>query len=353
MRILILTAALNGGSSTAADALAEQLEKLNIGCEILDVLSLFPEKDARVRIPKRYARACVKEDHKQEHLLSQLSIRGAAPLHEKLLAEPFDVIISTHVFASMTVTWARQKFGVATPHYFVATDYTCPPGVSEITVDGCFLAHGMLYGDFVRSAVTAEKLLASGIPLPAHFYEALEKKAARESLDLPIDRRLILLNCAGTVDRKTSKRVERFLELLPEDCFVVVLCGKNEELANRLLRLEGDRLNVERETRRMHLYLSAADVYLTPPVGLSVAEGMAKRVPTVLIHGALRGYERSNSTFLTAQGVADFALTPRHAAEATVALLSSDDLVASRREAMENIMPPVAADQICRYILKH
>ncbi len=353
VRILILTAALNGGSTTAAEALAEQLKKLNIEWEILDALTFFAEKDARARIPARYAKACLKADRKQERLLSELAVKGVARLQEKLLAEPFEVILSTHVFASMVVAHAKAKFSFVTPHYFVATDYVCPPGMTEITLDGCFLAHGMLYGDFVRSAITAEKLLASGIPLPVRFYETVEQKAARAELELPLDGSVLLLNCTGQSDRRTQKRVEILLGALPNDCHTVVLCGNNEALANALSEKEGARLTVVRETRWMHLYLSASDVYLTPPVGLSVAQGMAKRVPTVLICGALRGYERSNSAFLLAQGVADLSTTPRRAAEAAIALLNSPETVAARKDVMESIMPPVAADQICRFILRH
>lgn len=354
MKVLILTAALNGGNKHAAEALAEQFEKQNVGCEILDALTFFSEKDARVRIPARYAKVCRKKDRRQGRSLSELAQKGAASLQEKLLSESFGAIVSIHVFASMTVTQAKKKYSFAIPHYFVSTDYTCPPGVHEISPDGCFLAHGMLYGEFVRSAVPAEKMLASGVPLPARFYETVEKNEARRALEIPEEGTLILLNCTGVVDRGTFKRVEALSALLPSNARLTVLCGRNEALADRLSEMEGDRLTVERETQRLHLYLSAADVYLTPPVGLLVAEGMAKRVPIVLVGGALRGYERSNAAFLAQQGVAEgLNKAPSRAAKEVAELLSHPELAETRREAMDGIMPPIAADQICRYILKH
>lgn len=354
MKILLLTAALNGGNATAAEALAEQLERLNIGFEILDVMTLFSEKEATVKIPACYAKACRKSNRKQERRLSDLAQKGAAPLRERLLSDPFEAIVSVHVFASMTVTQAKRKYGITIPHYFVSTDYTCPPGVREISPDGCLPAHGLLYGEFVRSAITAEKMLACGIPLPARFYEKVDKLDARRALELPEQGKLILINCSGAEDRKTPRRVLELAALLPSDATIVVLCGKNEALAKRLSSLGKNRLTVERETHRLHLYLSATDLYLTHPIGLSVAEGMAKRIPLIPIGGALRGYERSNTAFLSQQGICgDLMQTPKRAAEAANVLLSHPEQVAAHLEAMDGIMPPVAAEQICRYILKH
>ena len=63
----------------------------------------------------------------------------------------------------MMVTELRRRGQLSIPAYFVATDYTCSPGVGELDMDGFCIPHEALMDEFTSCGVKRSLLYATGI----------------------------------------------------------------------------------------------------------------------------------------------------------------------------------------------
>ena len=186
MRVLILSANTGGGHHSSALALAEQFKVMRMDCEIADALSMISEKASEFicwghsyvyrKLPRLFGTAYRFEERHTPKRIYDYFAKGAVMLQEKLLSERFDAVISVHVFAGMMMTEVRRRFHNPIPHYFVATDYTCSPGVGSLEADGFFIPHRRLFCEFVRAMIPADKLYATGIPLRPGFCEEVEQR---------------------------------------------------------------------------------------------------------------------------------------------------------------------------------
>ena len=359
MRVLILSADTGGGHRSTAEALAEQFAKMNIDCEIADALSMISEKVSGFiswghsyvyrKLPRLFGTAYRFEERHPPRQIYDYFAKGSVLLQEKLLSERFDAVISVHVFAGMMMTEARRRFENPIPHFFVATDYTCSPGVSSLEAEGFFIPHRMLFCEFVRGMLPADKLYATGIPLRSAFRRPMERREARRRLGLREEGSVVLLCCGSMGCGKLDRHALELANRLTYDTTLVILCGNNQALAEDLGRFSSKTFRVEGFTRDVPLYMSAADLTLTKPGGLMTTEAIAMRLPMVLID-AVPGCETRNYDFLVQQGVAEGGKNWKQAISKVEKLLANPALLEQQREQMEKFSPVVASEQICRCV---
>lgn len=91
--------------------------------------------------PKLYGAGYRREEKRPSPLLYENSIRGIGPLYEALMDLGADAAICVHVFPAMMMTELRCSYGLRMPAWFVATDFTCSPGVGELQLDGICIPH--------------------------------------------------------------------------------------------------------------------------------------------------------------------------------------------------------------------
>jgi processive 1,2-diacylglycerol beta-glucosyltransferase len=87
---------------------------------------------------------------------------------------------------------------------------------------------------------------------------------------------------------------------------VVALCGKNEELKKKIERLPQSGSVLIKPvgyTKEMDEYMSAADIVLGKPGGLTTCEALAKGLAFVIVN-PIPGQEERNSDHLLEEGVA-------------------------------------------------
>lgn len=91
---------------------------------------------------------------------------------------------------------------------------------------------------------------------------------------------------------------------------ILAICGRNEELKLRLEKLAKEKLNNERVTFKsvgytaaMDEYMSAADLIVGKPGGLTTSEALAKGLVFVIVN-PIPGQEERNSDHLLEQGAA-------------------------------------------------
>lgn len=362
-KILILTADTGKTYHSVTDALTEQFVRLNVPFDTVDALLMSPETgDAlarwgKSRLYRRVSRLLgrgfsVTEDHAAKRLYHLCSI-GADPLHAVLSGERYDAVICPHVYSAMMMTEVRRRYGDTPPFYFVATDYSCAIGLSELEADGYFVPHRMLFGDFIRCGIGADRLYACGIPTRACFSAPHPQKSdLRGSLSLPVGSPLILLRAGNLIaPAKTAKNIRRLFATLPDDATLAVLCGQDEKLRAALSPFESERMRILSFDVPVERYLFAADLVIGKPRGIPVTEAMVSRAPLVLLR-ELPGTETRNFAFLLEREVAFGATDWKELARCVRDLLTDTDARKKLTDAANGFVIANAAEQICRTVCR-
>jgi processive 1,2-diacylglycerol beta-glucosyltransferase len=217
-------------------------------------------------------------------------------------------------------------------------------------VDTIFIPHRSLLAEFVRHDIRADRLLPSGIPVRQDFCRHWEKQEAKKMLHLPEDKKMVLLACGSMGCGKLEKSALFLLDNLPKDVFLTVLCGNNEQAYQQLLPHISERLHILSYTDIVGDLLSAADLYITKPGGLSVTEAIVKRNPLLLVD-AVPGCESHNYDFLLKAGIARGASKWKQVPSLIMKALENQAETAEQISLMENYDAKNAAEVICKHVL--
>ena len=196
MKVLILSCNTGGGHNSAASAICTYFEKMGCECDIVNALDFLPKARAEFisrghelaykYTPKLYGAGYRISEMLPQNRLYEQNAKGADELCKVLFSGSYDVVISVHVFAAMMMTELRVSREINIPSFFVATDYTCSPGVSEIVADKYFIPHEKLREEFGQATFfTATdgnhgRGVAALIDACARYYEATGRRISFE-----------------------------------------------------------------------------------------------------------------------------------------------------------------------------
>jgi len=358
MRILVLSANTGGGHNSAAKAIAEQFKKQGIVCEIADCLSYVSEKASEFiswghsyvyrKMPRLFGIGYRFEEKHPPNFIYNRCAKGADGLYQKL-QERFDGVVCVHPFAGLMMAAVKEKYKVTLPTFFVATDYTCSPGVVESGADLYFVPHEGVCAEFARAGIPTDRLQATGIPILEVFYQKNDKQDARRALGLPQEKRIVLLGGGSMGAGNLEREAMRLYACLPSNACLCVLCGNNRKVYNALREKSNERLFAVPFTDDVATYMSAADLYITKPGGLTSTEAIAKRLPVVFIN-AVPGCESRNFKFLIESGVVCGAEKWKLARKLVLKLLSDRALSEQYIKQMDDFLPPLPAERLCRCV---
>ncbi len=182
-----------------------------------------------------------------------------------------------------------------------------------------------------RWGVPSERIRLLGLPVDLRFRPAEpgETAAIRRRLGLDEERPTVLVAGGGEGSGGLLDQV-RALSEQPHPWQVITVCGRNERLRQRLLRLD-----LETPTQVLGFVddmpdlLRAADLAVGKAGPGAIAEALASGVPLVLT-SYLPGQERSNVRYVVESGAGRYAPRPDRMLAAVTELLR-DDLDALRR----------------------
>ena len=318
MRILLLSCNTGQGHNSAAKAIQDAFEQQGHTCNRIDALTFISQRVSDIisnghvfmyrRLPKMFGTAYRFEErysakHKNAPMIYKLMARGADALGEYLDAEPCDAVICTHLFGAMMLTECLKKKSIAPKTGFVSTDYTCYPGLADITMDYYFIPAAELAADFAATGIPPEKLIPTGVPINPVFYHCEEKEKARKKLSLPANKRIAVLSSGSMGCGPIDDLAKALHDTMPEDAHLVVICGTNRNLYKKLSKYADEKMTVVGFTKQMSLYLDAADLLITKPGGLSSTEAAVKHLPMVFLY-AVPGCETRNLEFFLSRGFA-------------------------------------------------
>ena len=364
MNILILSCNTGQGHNTAAAAVSEAIEKKGHSAKTENAL-LFISKihddiisDGHIFIYKNFPKLFgvgyrFEENHEPKFIQNQLRL-GAKKFGEYLSKHSYDAIVCTHVFAAILVNEYKKKTGDKIPCGFVSTDYTVYPGALECNADLYFTPHPLLNEEFESAGIDKNKLCPFGIPIAHKFLESVSKERARSELELPFDSKLVLIGGGSMGCGPIADLAALISEKLP-DALVIVACGNNEKLIEQISKLGHHNILPLPFTKRMDLYLSASDLYLTKAGGLSTTETIYKAVPLLYID-AVPGCETRNIDFMSAHNFASVAFTPEQASELATKIINNPENALDSIIKCKNMLPPdpsmAIAEKIEEVVLK-
>lgn len=313
-RVLILSADVGEGHAAAARALAAQLKRTPEPTEVTVIdglaamgrmLKPVVEDGYRVQlrfIPWSYTIIYGLLDHVRpvRALATFLLCRfGARPLARTIAEHDPDVVVSTYPAVTVVLARLRRRGEIDCPTVATITDLTglffwAQPGIDM---------HMVMYGESLPSVERIAGRDSVQLVQPLISEEFLKPRCprqARRELGLPEEGRMVIVSGGGWGVGDVLGAVREFIRE-PEASSIVVLAGRNEQLAQKLRRTFGSepRVHVYEFTDKMPELLAAADVLVHSTGGVTCLEAMAARTP-VVSYGLPVGHARVNTRAMAA-----------------------------------------------------
>jgi len=278
---------------------------------------------------------------------------GAERLRDFLSEGKYDAVISVHVFAAIMLKSALRELTAAPLTAFVATDYTCSPGVAQCDADLYFIPHYSLKPEFLQRGVPAEKIHACGIPIRQMFCGDIEPSMAKAQRGLSSKRPHLVL-MGGSMGAGPMKALAVSLcSKLKDSCEITVICGTNEKMRSSLAR-RFDRhgnMHILGFERGMNDIYSSADLLVTKPGGISTTEAWTKAVPMVLVD-AVAGCEKSNLQFFRCLCDAASGKGVRELTDTCSEYIRFPEKRLAMQSILKETRPVCAAEKICSVVRK-
>jgi processive 1,2-diacylglycerol beta-glucosyltransferase len=322
-KVLILSASAGAGHMRAADAVERAFKLTGAAKEVKHVDTLqYTNKLFRHLYSKAYIDLVNKSpellgwfyDHldkpwKNERRRLALDKLNTRPFVKLLQEYRPDITVCTHFLPAEIISWLKAKGRVQFRQAVVVTDFDVHAMWLCHHYEQYFVALEETREHLLRLGIPAGKVTTSGIPIDPVFAEPKDKAEMRAKHNLKPDVTTILVSAGGF----GVGPVEHMLESLAgmkHPAQIVALCGRNSELKSKL-ESAGKRLppahhvtvNPVGFTTEMDEYMSAADILLGKPGGLTTSEALAKGLVFVVVN-PIPGQEERNSDHLLENGVA-------------------------------------------------
>jgi len=319
-RILILSASVGNGHVTAAESLRKAFEIKSIAREVRHEDTL---KFTNPLFRRLYGKAYIDLVNNVPEVLGWMYDQLDEPwknekrrlFFDKLNTQPFvkmvreydpDWIVCTHFLPAEIISDLKTKKKIDRPQAIVVTDFDMHALWLCRNYDHYFVALDETRFYLESLGFDAQKTTVSGIPINPVFSESKSREAMREKYSLDQNTPVLILSLGGFGVGRIDGLLDSLRSMrLPVQ--VLAMCGRNDDLKKRLengpVSLEGGRIIPVGYTREMDEYMSAADLIVGKPGGLTTCEALAKGLGFVVVN-PIPGQEERNADHLLENGAA-------------------------------------------------
>jgi processive 1,2-diacylglycerol beta-glucosyltransferase len=240
-----------------------------------------------------------------------------------------------------------------THHSIVVTDLDCHAMWLSRIFHRYFLALDETKAHLEALGLPADRVTATGIPIDPIFAQPVDRNAVRASYGLALEKPTFLLSAGALGVGPTEIVVRRLLELR-HDVQTIVICGKSDELRERINGLVGEgnpHFRVLGYTDRMHELMQISDLFIGKPGGLTTSEALACGLPMCVV-SPIPGQEERNSDHLLELGCGIRANELTTLPWKLDRLLDDPARLARMREAARSIGRPHAARTVVESLLE-
>lgn len=248
-KVLILSCSTGQGHNSCAQAIKEYFVSQGVSCECCDSFDYISNQFAQFmswghsfiyrylpglfRWGYDYSRNHPAVFHKKSGIYKLLTA-GAERMYQHLSNAQFDTVICTHVFSAIMLTHMLRQHSLPIHTAFVATDYTCHPGMDAVDLQQYFIPNVKLTDDFAACGVPRERMTATGIPVRREFLTQVDEAEARVRLNIGGGNRHLVMMCGSMGCGPMSRILKQIAPILPKDAEVSVICGTNKRLYAKL-----------------------------------------------------------------------------------------------------------------------
>jgi len=322
-RVLVLSASAGAGHLRAAEAIETAIRLRGLAFEVqhLDVLK-YTNKVFRHFYSKAYIDLVNKAPEVLGWLYDYLDTPAKTdPIRlafDRLNANPFiryleryqpDITICTHFLPAGIISSLKGEGRVKFMNTVVVTDFDVHAMWLCRHVEQYFVALEETKVHLRALGVPELLVTITGIPIDPIFGEQKDKRAMRCKHSLEPDRFTILVSAGGFGVGPVGHLMQALAQL-SHPARVVAVCGRNVTLradladaVKKLAKRSVVSFTLLGFTTDMDELMTAADLYVGKPGGLTTSEALSKGLPMVVIN-PIPGQEERNSDHLLEQGAA-------------------------------------------------
>lgn len=275
--------------------------------------------------------------------------RGCAEVLRQLKAFAPNLVIATEIGAAEIAALARREGWFNAPILAVQTDFRTEPPWVQREIDVYCVASDEAKAQLIGWGISSNRVLLSGIPIDPAFALAFDKPELLRALGLD-PRRPVVLVMGGGMGPVPLELIIQSLELCGLPLQVLAVAGHDETLRARLESMRGKialDLHVFGWTEAIPELMAAADLLITKPGGVTVAEALSVGVPMILTH-PIPGPEEWHVRHLEHSGVAVTAHSLAEISQLTGGLLANPQKLREMARRMPDLARPDAAHAIAQ-----
>jgi len=317
MRILILSASVGAGHMRAAEAVELALKNASPDVTVsnLDVLSLMPPafskvyRDGYFDLVARSPRvlgwlydATDKPFHK-DRMQGGIERAGSTRLKKTIREFDADVIICTHFLPLDLLQRERRKERSKARIITVVTDFEVHGMWLSAPSDHYFVATGEARAHLEALGIGPSIITVAGIPTHPVFAQRKDRQAMRAKHGWNADLPAILVS-AGGFGAGNAQRLVEALVVAKVPAQIIAVCGKSAPLKAAIEKIKTDALPLVTAvgfTTEMDEFMTAADLMIGKPGGLTTSESLIKGLAWVVVN-PIPGQEEKNAIYLLEQG---------------------------------------------------
>jgi processive 1,2-diacylglycerol beta-glucosyltransferase len=366
MRVLVLTLSFGSGHVRAAQAVARELARQAPGADVrvVDALAdsralfragyVWPYWAMVRRAPALWARFFnARAARMDEHTAPPWAFRWGCPRVFETIAEfEPEVIVATEVAACELAVIARRASLTQARVVGVITDHEAEPVWVKPEVAAYAVADEGVRAQLCSWGAPADRIDVCGIPTDLSFNRRRDKKATRARHGITADAPVVLLMGGGMGPTRMDEVAARLCES-GAPVQVVAVAGRDARARRRLARLRAAppvSLRVLGWVDEVAALMQTADVLLTKPGGLTLAEAALCALPVVMFD-AIPGPEQRNAARLVAAGAGVMTNGAQETAAATLSLLRDEHMRRRISACAARLARPDAAAAIARLAL--
>jgi processive 1,2-diacylglycerol beta-glucosyltransferase len=322
VRILILSASVGAGHVRAAEAVELAIKRIDPEATVsnCDVLTLMPPafgkvyRDGYFKMVARSPRVlgwlyeATDRPFHYDRLQRRIERAGAVKLLKHIRQFNPDIAICTHFLPTALLDRERQKGRCHARIISVVTDFEVHGMWLNAPSDHYFVATEEAKAHLIALRIDPSIVSVSGIPTHPLFAEKKDPVAMRRKHGLREDLKVILVSAGGFGAVNAGRMVEGLIAAkIPAQ--IVAVCGKSAALKASLekiaARKRADPLPVVKVigfTKEMDELMSAADLMLGKPGGLTTSESLVKGLAWVVVN-PIPGQEEKNAIYLLEQTI--------------------------------------------------
>ncbi len=351
LKILIITAPYGNGHFAVSNSLIEVLkEHQNIEYILYDLYT--EDYPATTRFIKKFYLSTYKKGLNQQAY--RFFYYGSDKLFDLKIAKPYVMFgikklikkleeIRPHIILNtfpVSCTYSLKAEGFNIPVYTVITDYFANTNWISKHTRIHFLAAPSVSMQLRHKGIDKSQYEVTGIPVKPIFYKEYsdeEISHLKNKFKIDENKKIILLVAGAHGVVPNMKKIISSITS-EENIQLLVVCGKNRRLYNRLNRKFGRLKNLQifEFVYNMHELMRVSDIMLTKPGGITMTEAANIGIP-VILYRPVYGQELENAIYFSSKRAATIALQEDELVYKALTILNDEELLNDMKHNIKKI----------------